>query len=56
MALDKKIIINAMNGNIKRTYERYWNERIKESTGGDKSQEISNEIFDTASSALKERE
>lgn len=42
-----------MNGEIKRTYERYWHERIKESRGGDKNEEIPSEIFDTASSALK---
>ncbi len=42
-----------MNGEIKRTYERYWHERIKESRGEDKNEEIPNEIFDSASSALK---
>jgi ubiquinone/menaquinone biosynthesis C-methylase UbiE len=42
-----------MNGKIKRTYERYWHERIKESKEEDKNEEIPSEIFDTASSVLK---
>ncbi len=42
-----------MNGKIKRTYERYWHERIRESTEQVKDGTDPNEIFDTASSVLK---
>ena len=43
-----------MSGKIKRTYERYWHERIKESIEEDKNEKRPNEIFDTVSSTLKE--
>lgn len=43
-----------MNGKIKRTYERYWHERIKESIEEDQNEKRPNEIFDTVSSTLKE--
>ncbi len=42
-----------MNWKIKRTYERYWHERIKKSSEGNENEEVSSEIFDTASSVLK---
>ena len=42
-----------INGKIKCTYEQYWHERIKESSGGGKNEKIPHEIFDTASSVLE---
>jgi len=42
-----------MSGKVKRTYERYWHERIKESSEDADIEEMSNEIYDTASLAVK---
>ncbi len=45
-----------MNGKIKRTYERYWHERIRESAEQFIGGTDPNEIFDTAASVLKNGE
>ena len=42
-----------MSWEIKRIYEQYWHERIKELSGGDKKEETPHEIFDTVSSVLE---
>ena len=43
-----------MNGKSRFLYEQYWRERIRKSKEGDKSGQKPNEIFVTASAALKE--
>ena len=42
-----------MNGKVKLTYERYWRKRIKKSIEENRSNKSPNEIFETASSALR---
>ncbi|ODS31306.1 MAG: two-component response regulator [Candidatus Scalindua rubra] len=42
-----------MNGKTKFTYEQYWNERISRPKDNEVREKTTNEIFDTASSALK---
>ncbi len=52
MALDKELTKNTMNEKIKRTYEQYWHERIKESVGENNNEKKPGEIFNTVSSVL----
>ena len=42
-----------MNGKVKLTYERYWHKRIKKSMEEKRGNKPPNEIFATASSALR---
>jgi methionine biosynthesis protein MetW len=45
-----------MNGKVKLIYERYWHKRIKKSMEEDRGNKPPNEIFETASLALREGE